>query len=203
VILVETSDCCGGGAAGDSVHSLRALLDAGVAEPCLVPVVDPEVAEACWKAGAGAELEVRIGHAIDPKWGKPISLRGKVERLSDGKFFYRGGTWEGVQAEMGMTAVLAVGAVRVLVTTHGTYDWRDEQFRAVSLEPERAKFVVAKNPMNYRMAYGAFAKECLVLDTPGPTPPTLRHVRYRNVARPYFPAVDDIPGLEPTILRGR
>ena len=44
VLLVETADCCGGGAAGDSVASLRALLDARLNETALVPVVDPEAA---------------------------------------------------------------------------------------------------------------------------------------------------------------
>ena len=44
VILVETADCCGGGAAGDSVATLQALLDAGVEQLSFVPVVDAEAA---------------------------------------------------------------------------------------------------------------------------------------------------------------
>jgi microcystin degradation protein MlrC len=63
VLLVETSDCCGGGAAGDSVASLRALLDAmdaGVTQPALVPVVDPDAAAACHRAGLGKELMVDL-----------------------------------------------------------------------------------------------------------------------------------------------
>jgi len=41
----------------------------------------------------------------------------------------------------------------------------------------------------------------ITLDTPGPTPPTLRHVQYRNLKRPYFPLDEEIPGLTPTILQ--
>ena len=55
--------------------------------------------------------------------------------------------------------------------------------------------------MNYRQAYGSIAKAIFVLDTPGPTPATLRHVRYQHLKRPYFPLDPDIPGLEPTILQ--
>jgi microcystin degradation protein MlrC len=117
-------------------------------------------------------------------------------------FATRGGIFEGVQGEMGPSAVLAVGGVRVLITTFATYDWRDEQYRAVGLDPAGAKFVVAKNPMNYRMAYGAFAKAVYVLATPGPTPATVKHVRFENLARPYFPLDEEIPGLAPVILRG-
>ena len=51
VLLVETADCCGGGAAGDSVATLRALVESEVQVASLVPVVDPGAAEACHKAG--------------------------------------------------------------------------------------------------------------------------------------------------------
>ncbi len=206
VLLVETADCCGGGAAGDSVASLGALLPIAPATGpeviSIVPVADPEVASVCHKAGVGAEITVKIGHKLDPRWGEPILVTGRVERLSDGYFHYEGGIFEGVQGEMGPSAVLAVGGVRILVTTHATYDWRDEQYRAVDLDPAKAKFVVVKNPMNYRMAYGAFARAIFVLATPGPTPATVRNMKFEKLARPYFPLDQEIPDLQPMILRG-
>jgi hypothetical protein len=55
--------------------------------------------------------------------------------------------------------------------------------------------------MNYRMAYGAVSKAAFILDTAGPTPATVRHVRFENLLRPYFPVDADIPGFSPTILR--
>ena len=102
---------------------------------------------------------------------------------------------------MGPSAVLEVGSLRILITTHGTYEWADEQFQAMGLEAGEAKFVVAKNPMNYRMSYAGLSKGAFILDTPGPTPPTLRHVGFRNLKRPFYPADRDIPGLLPAILR--
>ena len=203
VLLVETADCCGGGAAGDSIASLAALLHGAPDAASLVPVVDPESAAACHQAGVGATVTLRLGHQQDPRWGEPLTVTGRVERLSDGRFRYVGGIFEGVEGEMGPSAVVAVGGVRVLITTFATYDWRDEQFRAVGLDPTTAKFVVAKNPMNYRMAYGDFAPAVYILATPGPTPATVRYVHFENLARPYFPLDEEIPGLEPVILRGR
>ena len=199
VILVETADCCGGGAAGDSVATLRALLAAGAS--ALVPVVDPDAAGACCQAGVGTQVTLPLGHKLDPRWGTPLTVTGRVTRTGDGRFTYTGGMWGGVEVSMGPCAVLQIGAVRVLVTTHATYDWADEQFRTMGTDPARAKFIVAKNPMNYRLAYGDVAKALFILDTPGPTPPTLRHVRFRRLERPYFPADVDIPGLVPTVLR--
>lgn len=204
VLLVETADCCGGGAAGDSVASLRALLEADRNLPALVPVVDPEAAAACHRAGEGAEVTLDLGHKIDPKWGSPLRVTGKIVKLTDGRFQYgRGGVWCGQEGNMGPTAVLRVGSVKILIASRATYDWADEQFRSVGMDPTRAKFLVAKNPMNYHMAYGAISRAAFILDTPGPTPATVRHVPYRHMQRPYFPLDPEIPHLAPTVFRGR
>lgn len=200
VILVETADCCGGGAAGDSIASLQALIDAGVEELSFVPVVDAEAAAACHAAGQGTEITLALGHKRDARWGTPQTYTGVVTSLHDGEFTYTGGQWEGHPTQMGPTAVLSIGALRVLITSRATYDWKDEQFQSVGLAPEEAKFIVAKNPMNYRWAYGTIAQKTIVLDTPGPTPATLKHVKFQKLGRPYFPADLDIPDLEPTLL---
>ncbi|MCZ6634955.1 MAG: M81 family metallopeptidase [bacterium] len=199
IVLVEASDCCGGGAVGDSIATLSALIEAKVTG--IVQVVDPETAATCHQAGVGTEITVPLGHKLDPRWGKPITVTGRVVRLGDGRFTYTGGIWDGVEGEMGPSAILAVGNVQILVASYGTYDWLDEQYRSLNLDPSAAKFVVAKNPMNYRIAYGEIAKQVFVLNTPGPTPPTVRHVKFRNLKRPYFPLDEEIPGLTPVILR--
>jgi microcystin degradation protein MlrC len=203
VILVETSDCAGGGAAGDSVATLSALLAAGTDQRAHVPVVDPEAAALCHRAGVGQTVTLTVGHKLDPRWGKPISVTGTVTRLSDGRFTYSGGIWDKVTGDMGPTAVLSIGQIQLMISSFATYDWLDEQYQSVGLDAHDAKFVVAKNPMNYRMAYGSRAKAVFILDTPGPTPATLRHAPFKKVRRPYFPKDADIPGLIPMLLRGR
>ena len=201
VLLVEAADCCGGGAAGDSVATLTALLDAKVTAPSLVPVADPEAAAACHRAGVGQEVTVALGHRLDPRWGKPVTVTGTVTRLTDGRFRYIGGIWDNVEGNMGPSAVLTIGAIQVLITTHGTYDWADEQFRSMGMQPPDAKFIVVKNPMNYRLAYGEIAKAAFILDTPGATPATCRHLPFKYLERPYFPVDTEIPGLTPTSLQ--
>ena len=202
VLLVETADCCGGGAAGDSVATLRALLANDRSISSLVPVVDPAIAAVCHEHPVGNEITVSLGHNLDPRWGQPMRLTGQVTMLGDGRFRYAGGIWAGQLAEMGMSAVLRVGEIEILVTSNATYEWADEQFRAMEMVAEKAKFVVVKNPMNYRVGYGQLAKAAFILDTPGPTPATLRNVQFQRVRRPYFPADEQIGDLEPVVLRG-
>ena len=201
IILIECADCVGGGAAGDSVVTVPVLteLSEGFA---IVPVVDPEAAALCHEAGEGSTVTLTLGHKIDPQWGSPQTLTGVVKSLSDGKFQYTGGIWAGEWATMGPTAVLECGSAQILITTYGTYEWRDEQFRALEMDIEGAKFIVAKNPMNYSQTYSEIAKGEFVLDSLGATPPTLRHFTYHNAPRPYFPLATEIPNFAPTVLRG-
>ena len=200
VLLVETADTCGGGASGDSVASLKALLQAQVNELCLVPVVDPEAAARCHQAGQGKEIRVELGHKLDPQWGQPIAVKGLVGKLSNGRFRYSGGIWGGQWGDMGPSAMLQIGKVQVLIASHPTYEWADEQFRSMEMNASAAKFIVVKNPMNYRNTYLKTAKKAFILDTPGPTPAILDHMQFRRLKRPYFPADKDIPNLTPTIL---
>ncbi len=202
VALVETADCCGGGAAGDSVATIHALLDARLTDRSVAPVVDPVAARLCHEAGIGHELTLNIGHSVDSKWGSPIEVTGRVTQLTSGVFQYEGGIWDGRRGEMGPAAVIQVGSLQLCVATHATYEWCGEQMKSLGVETKDARFVVAKNPMNYNMAFPN-AQAIYVLDTPGPTPATLRHAPFSQLQRPYFPLDNDIPNLKPTIIQGR
>ena len=184
--MVECADCVGGGAAGDSVVTVPILnnLSDGFA---ILPVVDPEAAALCHEAGEGSTVTVTLGHKIDPQWGSPQTLTGVVNSLSDGRFKYTGGIWAGEWATMGPTAVLECGSAQILITTYGTYEWRDEQFRALDMDIEGAKFIVAKNPMNYSQTYSEISKGEFVLDTLGATPPSLPPLHVSQCAASLFP----------------
>jgi microcystin degradation protein MlrC len=187
ILLLDTADTTGGGAAGDGIGLVRGLLEAGVEEPCLAHVVDPAAAEACHLAGAGAEIELTVGHWRDPRWGEPLPLHGTVRRLLDGRFRYAGGILGGVEVSMGPSAVVEAGPVSLLVMSQPTYDWADDQYRAAGLDPDAAKFVGVKNMMNFRFGYGAVMKGFFVLDLPGPTPPDMRLLPFERITRPVFP----------------
>lgn len=203
VLLLETSDCIGGGATGDSAAVLKALVAANPAGGALAYVVDAESAAACHRAGEGARPHLSIGHKLDPQWGAPFETEALVEKLTDGRFVYSGGIWGGQMGDMGPSARVRIGNVRVLIASRGTYDWADEQYRSMDMDTRGVQFIVVKNPMNYRVGYAGRHSAVYVLDTPGPTCASMRHVRFQRLARPFFPQDEHIPGLEPTVLRGR
>jgi microcystin degradation protein MlrC len=203
VLLVDTADCVGGGAAGDSVALLRRLIELKVDALTYLTVVDPEAASACATAGIGANVKLEVGYKIDPSWGEPLVVEGTVLHLLNGEFTFSGGAFGGTTGRMGLSAVLAIGSIRLFIMSRPTYDWADEQLRAAGLDPHLPKFIGVKNPMNYNFAYRDIAKGSLVLDTPGPTPATSRNLPYKRMRRPFFPIDDEIPGLRPTVFARR
>ena len=202
-LLLETSDCVGGGATGDSAAVLKALVSAELEVASLAYVVDPLAAAECHRHEAGSRIALRLGHGLDPQWGEPLDTEVLLEKLSDGCFEYSGGIWGGQTGRMGPSARVRVGNVQVLVASQGTYDWADEQYRSLDMDTTNAAFIVVKNPMNYRIGYRGRYRGVYVLDTPGPTPASMRHIRFRQLQPPFFPQQEEIPGLEPVVLRGR
>ena len=203
VLLVETADCCGGGASGDSVHTLRALLAEAPEQAAIVPVVDPGAAQVAHSAGLGQAIRLRLGHQLDPQWGDPVEVEGVVTKLSDGAFVYRGGIWDGRAGDMGPTAVVAVGPIQIVISGNATYDWMTEQYDLLDLSPADCKFVVAKNPMNYQQAYAGMMKAAYVLDTPGPTPANTNALPYTAMSSGWFPAEPEHTIDEPEVLVSR
>ena len=202
-LLIETADCVGGGAAGDSVATLKALLAEAPTAPAIVPVVDPAAAAACYASAVGERIDLKLGHQLDTKWGSPLEHTFTIERLLDGKFTYRGGLWADCEHDMGPSALIAIGPVQVLVMSSPTYEFGGEQFAAAGVDLAAMSFIVVKNPMNFGVGFTDVTDEYYILDTPGPTPASMRSTTYTRVEGPYFPAVDNIAGFSPRIYLGR
>jgi microcystin degradation protein MlrC len=157
VLLLDTADTTGGGASGDGAGLIRGLIDAGGDEPSLAMVVDPEAAAFCIAAGEGRQVTLRLGHKLDPRWGSPFTVSGRVHRVFEGTFTYSGGVLGGRSVSMGPSSVLEVRNLWILIASCATYDWGDEQYRCAGLDPRRAKLVGVKNMMNFRYAYREIA----------------------------------------------
>ena len=192
ILLLDTADTTGGGAAGDGITLVRELIELGVEEPCLAMVVDPRTVGDCWHREPGSRFPVEVGHRLDPQWGKPLAVEAVLRRKSGGRFRYRGGILGGAEVSMGRSLVLQTGSLQLLVTSRPTYEWADEQYRSLDLDPRRAKFVCVKNMMNFRVGYGGILKGFFVVAVPGPTPADMRRLPFRRIGRPVYP-LDAMP----------
>lgn len=192
VVLVDSGDCVGGGAAGDSVVVLRALLDLARDAPSCVIVTAPEVAGEAHRRGEGAVLDVALGsHFTRSLYGDALKLQARVERIGDGSF-----TFATVNASlrhsMGPSAVLRVGEARVLVCSLPTYEVGGDQFRAMGIEPEAMRFVVSKTVGNAATGFPG-AVRIVWVDTPGPQSQNPHALPWKRLSRPLWPWDDNFP----------
>lgn len=190
VILSDAADATNAGAPGDSTAVLRALLDRGTSAPAYLSVVDAEAARLAAAAGPGQIITLDLGGKLDRRFGGPVRVTARVRSLSDGRYVVRGPMTRGLAVDMGLTAVLEIGAIRVVVpsATHPGHD--PELYRSQGLQPEDAQLVVVKSPAGFRAAYAPFAAAILLADTPGCVTSDLASLPYRRAPRPLFPLDD-------------
>lgn len=186
VIISDAPDCVGGGAPGDAPAVLAALIRAEPAGDTAVLVLDPDAAALAHRIGVGGAISTTIGSAVDPRFHAPASVDAVVESLHDGRFVYAGGISEGTPGQMGPTAVLRQGSIRIVVVTYATYEYGDEQYRAAGLDISGFKIVALKNPMNFRTLLDDQTSWVMVGGA-GPTTPDLASIDWRVKKRPFWP----------------
>jgi microcystin degradation protein MlrC len=191
IILVDSADNIGGGTPGDGTDALRALLAADAQEAAVV-LADREAVAACWDAGEGAEITLRVGGKADHWHGAPVEVTGAVQALSDGVFacelpdnhfaaFY------GDTIRMGRTAWLRVRGVNLILTERKTPPFDLAQLRGIGVVPERQKLIAVKSAVAYRAAYLPIAAGVIEMDTAGLCSANLARFPYRYLRRPVFP----------------
>ena len=187
VVLSDSADATTSGAPGDSNWVLRELLKYAWPRPALVPMVAPDVVSAAEGLGIGAELTTPLGGVRDREFSRPMEVTAKVERLFDAKFILSGHLAKNLPIDMGRSAVLAVGDVRVLITSRSGPHFAPQFFQAAGFDPYSASVLVAKSPCGFRAAYQDHASEIMVVRAPGCAPSDFWNYEYRRIPRPLWP----------------
>jgi microcystin degradation protein MlrC len=194
-VVADSGDAPSGGSAADSTSVLAALLAAGVEKGdklAYLTLCDADAARQCAAAGVGQTLALSLGHKVS-RLGDPISVSGRVVSLSDGSFVMLDAGARGTRVEFGLTAVVAVGSLRIAVRSLPSYEWDTGIYTAFGLRLEEASLVFVKSPSHFRVAFAPHAERVLLADTPGPTCPNMRRLQFRRVTRPLFPLDEDAP----------
>ena len=187
VVLADGSDNPGGGGPCDGTVVLRELLAAGVEDAVVAVIADPEVVDAAAAAGVGEMIEVHLGGKTDRRHGDPVALRAAVRLLSDGRFVTRSRMGAGGVTEMGRTAVLQSGGVRVVVTERRVQPLDAELLRSVGIEPRTQRLVALKSAVHFRSTYQQIAERIFDLDTPGVHRPDFTCYDYRRLRPGLYP----------------
>ncbi|MDA0261444.1 MAG: M81 family metallopeptidase [Proteobacteria bacterium] len=168
VIIADTQDNPGGGAEGDGVVILKALVQQGAQRSVFGVLFDPEAAQDAHAAGKGAELNIAIGARSRYKDATPLEDRFKVVELGDGRFTCRGSYYSGCRMDLGPMAHLRLAGIDIVVASRKQQAADIEMFRHVGLDPAAASVLVLKSSVHFRADFGQIASDIIVVCAPGP-----------------------------------
>ncbi len=192
--LIEPSDNIGGGTPGDGTGILEAFLRFGI-DNAVVILNDPEAAKACHARSVGDRLRLPVGGKVDRFHGATITLEVKLENLTDGRFDLENershlASLIGRHVNMGPSAVVRAGGIRILLTTHKTPPMDLGQLRSQGIVPEELYMVGIKAAVSHKAAYDPVLTASYYVDTPGLGSSDLRRFPYKHVRHPIRPLDD-------------
>jgi microcystin degradation protein MlrC len=170
IVIADTQDNPGAGGDSDTTGMLRALVRNGATKAAIGIIVDPESAEAAHAAGTGAIVRLALGGKSGIPGDAPFEHNFVVEKLSDGKFKAPGPYFGGSMMNLGPSACLRVGGVRVVVGSRKAQLADQAMFRFVGIEPTEQSILVNKSSVHFRADFGPIAERIIICAAPGAMP---------------------------------
>ena len=167
VVISDTQDNPGAGADSNTTGMIRAMHALG-AKGAIGNLYDPEAARKAHAAGEGATLTMPIGGQSGVAGDAPFEAEFVVEMLSDGAFLALGPFYRGRQLNMGPSACLRLGELRIVLVSAKAQMADREMFRQVGIDPEDEPIVIVKSSVHFRADFEPIASTLMVCAAPGP-----------------------------------
>lgn len=167
VVLSDTQDNPGAGADSNTTGMIRAMV-AAKAHGAIGNLYDPAAAAAAHDAGVGATLHIAVGGQSRVPGDAPFRAEFRVEALSDGHVAAEGPYYRGRHLDMGPSACLRIGDVRIAIVSAKAQMADRGMFRHVGIVPEGEPILVVKSSVHFRADFEPIAKALLVCAAPGP-----------------------------------
>ena len=164
VVLADTSDNSGGGAANDSTFVARAMIDAGMHDAGIGPLWDPVAVDMCRAAGTGTRLALRIGGKVGPQSGAPLDLEVEVIGLAENATQ----TFAGEPSPLGNVAgVRSAAGMGFVLNDLRTQAFGADLFNAAGFDPASFRYLVVKSAQHFYDGFAPLAREILYVTSPG------------------------------------
>jgi microcystin degradation protein MlrC len=167
IVLCDAQDNSGAGGTSDTTGLLRALVEGEARGAVIGHLTDPDAARAAHEAGVGATLRLALGGKLFVEGDPPYEADYNVVALSDGKFLCTGPFYGGTNANLGLTAVLETGGVRVVICENRMQAADKEMFRHIGIEPEDVKILGLKSSVHFRGDFTDISETILIVEAPG------------------------------------
>ena len=170
IIIADTQDNPGAGGDSDTTGMLRALVRNKATGAATGVIYDPQSASAAHAAGVGATVTLDLGGKSGISGDAPYKETFVVEKLSDGKFVATGPYYGGRDMDMGLSACLRIGDIRVVVGSYKAQLADQSMYRYVGIEPTEQKILVNKSSVHFRADFEPIAEKLLICAAPGAMP---------------------------------
>ncbi len=191
VLLLDHADNVGSGGTEDVMTVIAEVMQQGLEEVAVAAVWDPAAVREMAAAGAGARVTIHLGGKTDMpsigRRGESLPVTGTVRTLTDGQFVVRGPMYTGITVQMGPTAVLDTGKMKIVVVSRHHEPWDLGVFTSVGIDPARMKYLLLKSRIHYRAGFGDLGRHTLTCDGMGVTTSDNGQFKFKNVRRPIFP----------------
>lgn len=167
VVVADTQDNPGCGGSADTVGMLAALVRCDAQDAVFGVVRDDLAAAAAHEAGVGAEIELDLGGRTDLPGVEPFHGRFKVEVVNDGRFQTTGPVSQGKPYDVGPSALLSIGGVKVAVSSRRVQALDRTVFEHLGVVLEEQKIIVLKSTCHYRAHFDPIAETTFAALAPG------------------------------------
>jgi microcystin degradation protein MlrC len=193
LVLADTADNPGVGAAGDSTFVLRYLIERGIGGVAIAPFYDRIATEFAFEAGPGATFDVRLGGKHGPASGEPVDARAMVKGLVRAAYQPFGKA----MTPMGDMAWLRIGpdddarAIDIVVNDHRTQGFSPECFTRAGMDVAKTRALIVKSTQHFHGGFRPVAADILYISAPGTGSMDMCSLTYARVTRPLWPRVAD------------
>lgn len=185
VVLADSADNPGGGAACDSTFILRALLERDVQDAALGMIWDPQAVAIAMSAGVGARLSMRVGGKVGSMSGDPLDV--EVQVLACRHDATQAGLVPGSRDPLGAAVALRIGGVDVVLNSLRQQVFSPDCFTEMGVDLKAKRLVVVKSTQHFRAGFDALSSATFHADTPGSLRVNLGELPYRRLQRPLWP----------------
>jgi microcystin degradation protein MlrC len=202
IILADVADNPGGGARGNTTYLLKALKEANAQGVVFGVFNDAALAAEAHRLGEGATFTAHFNTKETHEFSKPWACEAKVLKLTDGTFVGRRGVIKGVSADMGASALLDLGGIRLVVITLRCQCLDPMQLESFGIDIAKARTVVVKSRGHFRGGYDEFfaPEQIYEVDCPGLTSPILKNFTWSKLPRPVYPLDEHTSWTPPTTV---
>lgn len=189
IIIGDQGDRVAAGGPGDSTYILNYLRENQINVETYFPIYDPDAVATCDRAGIGGEIRLKFGGKYSSA-SPSVTAKGKVISLgANVPVLYDGPSDGGTKTYIEKYGVFKVGNIKVLLTNQ-PYSYMDpDYFRAVGLDPEKAKIIVTRSGYHFQLNFAKIGR-VVTVDTPGMSSYYVDQFPWQH-ARPFYP-VDKI-----------